>query len=286
MFKYSFLLIILTELAYCNETNDIKQFNINDWFTILLLIVTMVTLYSNYNLRKKIDKKSLKNSNQEKLLSQNNEHVKVENLIANIAHQWRDALAIISSINVEIQTKLNYNIPISKENIKECSNDIEKAVNFMSDTMKVFLEFYKNDSIIEVVNIKDSIEKMIDIIDMNIKKNNISINIIEISPLEISTKKSQWMNIWFSLISNSLNASSKAGMHSVNIEIIIDKEQIIYKDNCQGINKEVLKKIENNMQKGLGLKIVKDILLKNKWNISYSSTKEGIEFILYKMEIQ
>lgn len=286
MFKYSFLLIILMEIAYCNETNDIKQFDINNLFIILLLIVTTATIYSNYNLRKKLYKEVLKNSDQLKLLLKNSKQAEIGNLIANIAHQWRDALAIISSINVEIQTKLNYNISISKENIEECSKDMEKAVNFMSDTMKVFLEFYKNDSIVEVVNIKDTIEKIIDIIDMNIKKNNVLINIIEISPLEISTKKSQWMNIWFSLISNSLNASSKAGMDSVDIEIIIDKEQIIYKDNCQGIDEKVLKKIENNMQKGLGLKIVKDILLKNEWNISYLSTKEGIEFILYKMEIQ
>lgn len=282
MIKYFFILILFIKSAYCEETNIIYEYNISLFGFIILLFITIFILLSNYNLRKRIYKEVLKNLDQQKVILQKNKQAELGNLIANISHQWRDALAIISSINLETQTKLNYDVPITNKDIKEFTQDIEKAVNFMSDTMKVFLEFYKDDSIIESVNIKDCIEKTIDIIDMNIKENKVSINIIEVTPLIINAKKSQCMHIWFSLISNSLNAARKKNIDSIKIDIIINSNEIEYRDNCKGMEEMVLEMVKKNKQNGLGLKIVKDILTKYNWDISYANTSDGVSFKFFE----
>lgn len=279
--KKIFLLIILMQIAYTDEINLSYKYNISYWtFSILFFIIILILILNN-NLRKKINIKELKNLEQERILLQKNKQAVLGNLIAHISHQWRDSLSIISSINLELQTKLDYGI-INQEDIKKSTYDIEKSTNFMSDTMNVFLEFYKTDSIIELINIKDCIQKTIDIIEMSIKQNKVSINIIEISPLTIHAKNTQFMHIWFSLISNSINASKNKNIPTIKIDIIINKKEIIYKDNCQGMEEKVLKTIKKNEQSGLGLKIVKDILLQNNWDISYSNNKEGISFKMYK----
>lgn len=285
MIKYNFINILLINIVFGNEISVITQSCNNYWISIILFIITIITLYSNYSLRKSINKKVENELNQKKLLFKKNKQAELGNLIANISHQWRDTLAIISSINLETQTKIEYSIPISQNDIKKCTQDIEKSVTFMSDTMKVFLEFYKDDSVIEQVNIKECIKKTTDIFDMNIKVNKVSINIIEINPLVIETKVSQCMHIWFSLISNSLNASHKNNMDSLKINITIDKKEITYSDNCKGMDKETLKQIKLNKHSGLGLKIVEDILFQYNWKISYSNANDGILFKIYENRV-
>jgi|GEM_PF-6086984 len=279
----NFIFLIFFSVTYL-DASDISSLVSNNPIQILSLIVFVFLLILILRLKNELKKESNKNIEYQKMLLQKNKQIELGKQVANISHQWRDSLSIINSINIELQTKLEYKIPINEEDIKIFTKDIESKVSFMSDTMNMFLEFYKDKSDYEEIYIKDTIESIIKILDIDDEKISIVIN--DNFSLRLVSKKSYWMNIWFCFITNSLNAAQKEGVEFVKIEIFINKNEIIYNDNCKGITKETQEKIKNDEHDGLGLKIIKDILLKHEWCMFCSNKDDGISFKLSDLELR
>lgn len=59
--------------------------------------------------------------------------------------------------------------------------------------------------------------------------------------------------------------------------------KIIFQDNySKGIEPNTLKDILNDKQKGLGLKMAKEIIIKNNSNISIENHNNGLKVIIFK----
>jgi nitrogen fixation/metabolism regulation signal transduction histidine kinase len=71
-------------------------------------------------------------------------------------------------------------------------------------------------------------------------------------------------------------------MNNAQIEIIINENEIIFKDNCKGFNKELLKNIQKNKQKGLGLKMSSKILEKSNWSMMIDNFNNGAKITISK----
>ena len=128
----------------------------------------------------------------------------------------------------------------------------------------------------------ENIKQVLQLIDIEIKNSKIKINIIDNFSLSISANKNEWMHIWLNLITNSIKSSKLHNMNNAQIEIIINENEIIFKDNCKGFNKELLKNIQKNKQKGLGLKMSSKILEKSNWSMMIDNFNNGAKITISK----
>ena len=258
-------------------------FTIALWVLAILIFVVLIVLLWNYMLNQRVKKEIKKNEEQQLILIEQKRKAEIGELLGNISHQWKNGLTQISSLNLEmlLMYKLKQN-SINDEKFEERLQDTETSIKFMVDTMNTFLNYYKNEENFTTFSVKENITQVLKLIDVEIKNSKIDINIIENFSLKISANKNEWMHIWLNLITNSLKAAKAQNITEPKISIVIEENQIVFKDNCKGFDVEKLKEILEEKQQGLGLKMSKKILEKNNWLIKIENIQDGAMFTLYK----
>jgi signal transduction histidine kinase len=266
------------------KINTINSYSIGFWIFLCLVILMSLIFLWNCLLREKVKKELEKNMMQSKLLFQNKKQAELGKLIANISHQWRDSLTKISYINLTILLKLKLKLRVTEDELEKSSNEIEKSLDFMSETMQNFLDFYKPSSNYINFDIKESIKSSISIINTKVKNHNLVINYNTKDSISILAIRNQWMQIWINLINNSINQAIKQNISIPIINITIKNNSIIFEDNCGGFEKEILDNFNKNKFTGLGLKMVKDILTKDNWKLLIKNKNNGAFIKIYKAE--
>ena len=254
---------------------NINYYSIGFYVLLISVFTTLLILFWNYMLRKKVNEELEKNILQKEILFQQNKQAELGKLIGNISHQWRDSLSKIAYINLNIRTKLEFNQEIPKDYLYTNSKEMEKSIDFMSDTMQNFLDYYKPSSVKVSFEILDSIKSAISIISTRIKNYDVEFEIIEEESNEMLAIKNQWMQVWINIINNSINKAIEKNIEKPKIRITIKKDLLLVSDNCLGFQESSLKELNNNNSKGLGIKICQDILSKDDWQMNISNTLIG-----------
>ncbi len=243
----------------------------------LSVVVFLLWLW-NHQLKKLVKRDANRLLDIEKKMFQVSKEAEIGALIANISHQWRDGLANINYINLRLMAMLASGQEIKKEVLETNSQEIEHSLNFMSETMRSFLEYYKPSNKIENFSVKESIERSIDIISSKIKDNGVKIAITEDADTRYEAIKNEWMQVWLNLINNSINAAAKNKISNPTIEIRINKEFVEFCDNCGGIDPQTLEKITLGDTSGLGIQMSKDIAAKYSKQLVMESVEGGVYF--------
>ncbi|MGE4461323.1 MAG: transporter substrate-binding domain-containing protein [Arcobacter sp.] len=257
-------------------------FTVALWILATLLIAVFIILLWNYMLNNKVKNEIKKNQKQQQQLIEQKRKAEIGELLGNISHQWKNGLTQISSLNLEMI--LMYELKedfINNEAFYDRLKDTENSIKFMIDTMNTFLNYYKEENHFSEFNIKNNINEVLKLVDIEIKNSKIDIKIIENFPLKISANKNEWMHIWLNLFTNCIKISKIRNIEIPKIEILINEKNIIFRDNCEGFKKDILKTILNNEQKGLGLKMSSKILEKNDWGIIIENSKTGAKITLF-----
>lgn len=247
-----------------------------------LLVVALLILLWNYLLRKKVASEVSKNELNQKIIFQKTKQAELGNLIANISHQWRDALSSISSRNLETLTKIEYGYEITQDEMKETAKEIENAIGFMSETMRRFLEFYKVSDKITLFSITQSLEDTLELIEMKLKHNKLIVTIDTQDDFTVEAVKNEWMNLWLNIIINIINASIEKGIKDPKLNVIIENKSVLFSDNCGGFEENTLKQIEQNTNSGLGIAMSKDILKKYNYQMLITNNENGANFFIKK----
>jgi ABC-type amino acid transport substrate-binding protein len=261
----------------------IKKYTIAFWVLGVLALVIFLILLWNYLLNKQVKKEVEKNIEQEKKLFQVARQAEISQLIANISHQWKNGLTQISALNLEMTLMNQFDEKINRDDLENILKNSEKSIEFMNNTMNVFLNFYKGIDNIENFSIKSSIEDVLQIIDMRLKELKVDLTIKENYEKIIEGNKNEWLHIWLNLINNSITASNYNNKkNELSIKITINKNEILYTDNAGGFNQNTLDKIAENNCIGLGLKMTKDILEKHHYNLSINNKNDGAIFNIFE----
>ena len=99
--------------------------------------------YHNKELEKRIQEEVSKNREKDKLMFQQSKLASLGEMLGNISHQWREPLSNLSSINLMMIGLLEHHKEINKDFLYQKLKNIENTLDFMSQTMQNFLEFYK-----------------------------------------------------------------------------------------------------------------------------------------------
>ena len=215
---------------------------------------------------------------------------RIGSMISMIAHQWRQPLSQLSGILMELETTTRFK-KVDNDYILNAIDKSDKMIEFMSNTIDDFRNFYKPDKKKEDFYVSDACKKAINIIDATLE--NLSIDLI----LEIKDDKkifgypTEFSQVILNIISNAKDILMERNIKNPKIEINIESKGIlsiiIIKDNAGGIEEKNLEQIfdpyystkDSSKGTGLGLYISKLIIERNMGgDLSVSNNSEGAVF--------
>ena len=235
------------------------------FFTIIIIAIILW----NALLRKKVAQEVAKNIAIQNKLFQASKEAEIGRIIANISHQWRGTLAKIGALNLYTHVQLKKEQPLDKVFLTQQSEEIGKLLDFMSQTMQDFLEFYKPSKTIETFSLIQTLEQAISFLETKIANSSLKITYTGAIDLQRNGIKNHWVHIWLNLIDNTINAAMRHQISTPYFSITICATEIIIHDNAGGIDPET-----SNM--GLGIQMCQDLAKEHRALFSYENTDVGL----------
>jgi len=198
---------------------------------------------------------------QQSLLLQQSRLASMGEMISIIAHQWRQPLNFLS-----------YSLMFIKSNCKnngdalETIKDANEQIQYMSQTIENFRNFYNPSKNRETFGIKDAIEKTLEIVQPTLAPTKIELNLEVKEDFSFHANRNEFQQVILNIINNARDVLIEREIPNPHISIVIDKPSITITDNAQGITKEHLPKIfepyfsTKKNSDGIGLYIAKTII--------------------------
>ena len=218
----------------------------------------------------------IKNQNQlkesEQLLIQQSKLASMGEMIANIAHQWRQPLSVISTSATGI--KIQKEMGVSDDNAEIKSLDcINENAQYLSDTIDDFRNFFKKSKTKSLVNLDILLEKTLKLILTRLKNKNISIVKDDLN-ITFETYEGEIIQVFMNIINNSIDAFEDKNYDKFiffETQKFEDKIVIKIKDNAGGIDEKIIDRIfepyfttkELKQGTGIGLYMCNEIIVKH-----------------------
>ncbi|RXK06636.1 PAS domain-containing sensor histidine kinase [Halarcobacter bivalviorum] len=232
---------------------------------------------------------------QEKLVS-------MGEMIGNIAHQWRQPLAVITTnaSGIKLQKELEI---LDDETFYKSMNAIIKQSKYLSETIDDFRAYIKDDKTKEDTTLVYILNKTLSLNEATLKNNHIKVETNFEEDMEIFGYKNELVQSFLNILNNAADAiKERLGQEKVRV-IFINTEKtqeglnVIIKDNAGGIEKSILPRIfepyfttkHQSVGTGIGLSLSHDILVNHhnaeinvlNEEFSYESKKyKGAKFII------
>ena len=244
------------------------------------------------NLDKKVKIESLKNAKKDRLLQNQSKLAELGDMIGNIAHQWRHPLTRLSLTLQNLKAFQNKG-KLSDQMLNESLETSIHHIEFMSNTIDNFKDFYKKDTKKKNFFIIDAIDSILKIIGPMLEHNNIKINIHKDADIEIYGNKNEFSQVLMNLIINAKDALEENKIEEPKINIYIKKInkqiEISIEDNAKGIAKNIINSIfdpyfttKKDKGTGIGLYLSKAIIEdKMKGKLFVENSKDGAVFTIY-----
>lgn len=197
----------------------------------------------NQTLEKRVHDEIAKNEEKQRVMFWQSRHASLGQMLANIAHQWRQPLTELSLAMFNIKKAMQ------NENQTDASKFYDESkhiIKNMSQTIDDFTNFFSPDKERHYFNIRESIDEAVSLLDNVLHEQMISIKkeLIDIEVLGITNELTQ-------VIVNLINNSKDAFIHnsillreiSIRIKKKSDFALIEFEDNAGGIVKENIEKI-------------------------------------------
>jgi PAS domain S-box-containing protein len=248
----------------------------------------------NKDLESKISEEVKKNHEKDAQIFAQSKMAAMGDMIANIAHQWRQPLSTISTTASGLKLNYEYEM-LDNKSIPEEMNRIVKQTKYLSNTIDTFMSFLKDNRELKKENLKLIISNTLQILKSSLDNNFIKVNhnLEEIKSFEIETIPSELQEAIINIINNSKDAITenkiKDGLISINIKIQEDKIFIAIEDNGGGIPNKIIRRVfepyfttkYKSQGTGLGLHMVYRVITESlNGSISVENSLNGAMFTI------
>ena len=279
--------------AFNKIIDDIKYKYLEE--TLLYLLLTLPIIFTTYLL---IKEKTLENLKMEQDMMRSEKMAALGEMIANIAHQWRQPLSVISTGVTGMKMQKEYGILNDEEFDKTCQA-INDNAQYLSKTIDHFSDFIKGERNKVEFDLRDNINNFLTLVQGSIKIHNINIVLDLEENIKINNYPNELLQCLFNIFNNAKDAlvEKKIEDKYIFISSKIKKDQVIIKikDNAHGIANNALAHIfepyfttkDKNKGTGLGLNITYNLVTKGMngtieaYNVSFTYNKNeytGAEF--------
>ena len=248
----------------------------------------------NKTLENRVNEEIKKNEEKQKLLFWQSRMASLGQMLANIAHQWRQPL---TELNLTLFNMKKASIQNNEKKVDELYKESKTLISSMSSTIDDFTNFFNPQKEKKSFEIKDAINEALIILRKVIELENIHIQIdvpIDYKVIGVSNELSQ---VVINLIQNSKDAfiqndiTNRTIIITLKEELILDKKYALLevKDNAGGISKENIDKIFDpyfttkykSQGTGLGLFMSKMIIEKSlEGELSHKNIDDSSIFII------
>lgn len=229
----------------------------------------------NANLQSEIDlavntikDKLEENRQKEQMLNHQSKLAALGEMIACIAHEYRQLLATLGAISSYLEISLEKNKIDDK--FKNKLKEINPILSYMSKTIDDFYDFFKPKDEKLDFYIYEAINNAITICNASLKRNGIIVLLRLDESIKINSYKNNLSHILINLITNAKDAlnNSKNPFIIINLYSYKNSIYISIKDNGEGIKEELKEDIfkpyfSTKGGSGLGLFMIKNILKKD-----------------------
>ena len=164
--------------------------------------ITKIKL-SEQELKLKVEEELSKNREKDRILIQQSKLAAMGEMIGNIAHQWRQPL---NNVSLFLQfLKDNYNNSSNEAMVNKYFDKSFTQIQYMSQTIDDFRNFYKPSKQKENFSIKSAIESTIEIIKAQLKNENIEL-ILEIEDKELLGFENELKQSLLNIFNNAQDA--------------------------------------------------------------------------------
>ena len=208
---------------------------------------------------------------QQLMLIQQSRLAAMGEMIANIAHQWRQPLNALGLIVQDIEEAYDFG-EMNKGYISASSAKAMEQINYMSQTIEDFRNFFNPAKSKNFFPLDEVLDKTLNILASNLKKHSISCQSALGQEIFVYGSKNEFSQALFNLICNARDALVEKHIDAPQILIQAQatptKIRIEISDNAGGIPQEVLPRIfepyfttkEDAKGTGLGLYMSKMII--------------------------
>ena len=193
-------------------------------------------------LNQKIKEEEERNKRQEEVMRQQHRLAQMGEMIAMIAHQWRQPLSAITAASGAIMLKASRNTLDAQKAI-ELSSKIQEFSKHLSTTIDDFRNFFKSNKQKTTTDFKKISESVLSILEDSLVKSNIEIE-TEYKDIEaFNAYENELKQVLLNLIKNSEDALNEKNITKKKIMLSVENKCIKISDNAGGIDEEILPKI-------------------------------------------
>ena len=240
----------------------------------------------------KIAEEVKKNTQKDRILVHQSKLAAMGEMLESIAHQWRQPLNNISLLTHFIRDSYG---SLSKEEIHDVIKDTKLQIDYMSQTIDDFRNFYQPTKDKINFDVKEAIKESSKIIQAQFEKSGIKL-IVSGDEVEILNYKNEFQQVVLNILNNASDAALiKKDKMDFEAEVIIEIKkleknvEINLSNNCGEVDQEVMNRMFEpyfttkfeNQGTGIGLHMARTIIEKNMLgSIGVTNIKDGITFTI------
>ncbi len=211
--------------------------------------------------------------NKDELMIAQSRQAAMGDMLAMIAHQWRQPLSVISMVSNNIQAQIDLDEKITTRSLKQLMSTLNEQTQYLSHTIDDFRDFFKPDKVKETLPLKEVFEKLTSLVQKSLEDYSITFKLPKKIDIEISTHINQFIQILINLINNAKDAIKEQNISNgvIHITASIEKNEVIIGicDNGGGIDPSIKDKIgqpyiTTKSKNGTGLGLYMSIIIVTK----------------------
>ena len=244
----------------------------------------------NKTLSTKVENGIAEGKRKDKAILQQSKLARMGAMISMIAHQWRQPLTELSGILMELETATRFK-KVNDEHILASIDKSDKMIEYMSNTIDDFRNFYKPDKKKETFDVLDYCTKAINLVNASLDDSSIILDVQVKQNRLIHGYPTEFAQVILNLISNAKDILVEREIGKPKITLVIEARGslciIKVKDNAGGLDEKNFDLIfdpyfttkHSSKGTGLGLYISKLIIERNMGGeLSVQNDEEGAVF--------
>ncbi|MCK5110945.1 MAG: PAS domain S-box protein [Arcobacteraceae bacterium] len=212
------------------------------------------------------------NEIQQALIIEQSKAAAMGEMIAMLAHQWRQPLQAIAMLIQQLTLEKMLDGELSDETLNKVVTDTQKQLDYMSKTIDDFRDFFRPDKAKDKIRVNDLIEKARELMAYTLKVDGIDLILDIEDDIEINVHINEIVQVLINIIKNARDALIETDNENRTITIKSYKDgdnlKIKIKDNGGGIPNAAIDKVfdayfstkKNKNGTGLGLYMSKNII--------------------------
>jgi len=282
------------------KSNEKQLYNIILVSIISMFIIVVLSLSLSYAIQKRFENYKLKVSQKDQMINEQSKLAAMGEMLANIAHQWRQPLSVISTGATGMLVQKEFGMLEDGHFNKTC-NVINENAQYLSKTIDDFKNFIKGDRVKKLFSIDENIKSFLHLVEGSLKTYDIELILNVDKKIKINGYGNELIQCFINIFNNSKDALKEHTSKNRVMFISAFEENknlvIIFKDNGKGISEKTLPKIfepyfttkHKSQGTGLGLNMTYkfivhgmngNIVAKNV-DFEYKNEKQkGVEFII------